>query len=275
MTGSDGGPYGVSTRVLLGAVEQRVEPGSADDADIGQYGHAQTLTARLVASYGARHGVDRDARRPAMAAVDWRCSRIRMAGEPELTEGRAMESLVGQLLVATPALRDPNFERTVVLLVAHEDGGALGVVLNRATEVPGRRGARRLGRAGRRAGGRLRGRPGAARGGDLPGPGPRPAPASMRGFSRVEGTVGTVDLSGDPDRMRDELIEVRVFAGYAGLVAGPARGGDRDRLVVRLRRAARRRLHRAARTTCGRWCCAARAACTAAVALYPADPTLN
>src|SRR4029450_1172808 len=43
---------------------------------------------------------------------------------------------VGHLLVATPGLRDPNFERTVVLLVAHEEGGALGVVLNRATEVP-------------------------------------------------------------------------------------------------------------------------------------------
>ncbi|HET8680619.1 MAG TPA: YqgE/AlgH family protein, partial [Micromonosporaceae bacterium] len=46
-----------------------------------------------------------------------------------------MRSLTGQLLVATPSLRDPNFERTVVLLVAHEAGGALGVVLNRATEV--------------------------------------------------------------------------------------------------------------------------------------------
>src|SRR5437762_12074995 len=50
--------------------------------------------------------------------------------------GSAMESLTGRLLVATPALRDPNFERTVVLLVAHEEGGALGVVLNRATEGP-------------------------------------------------------------------------------------------------------------------------------------------
>src|SRR6185369_144596 len=49
--------------------------------------------------------------------------------------GRAMESLTGRLLVATPALCDPNFERTVVLVVAHEEGGALGVVLNRATEV--------------------------------------------------------------------------------------------------------------------------------------------
>ena len=47
-----------------------------------------------------------------------------------------MESMTGQLLVATPTLKDPNFDRTVVLLVAHEPGGALGVVLNRATEVP-------------------------------------------------------------------------------------------------------------------------------------------
>ena len=30
-----------------------------------------------------------------------------------------MESLTGRLLVATPSLKDPNFERTVVLLVAH------------------------------------------------------------------------------------------------------------------------------------------------------------
>src|SRR5262249_40995806 len=37
------------------------------------------------------------------------------------------ERLVGHLLVATPALRDPNFERSVVLVVAHEDSGALGV----------------------------------------------------------------------------------------------------------------------------------------------------
>ena len=43
-----------------------------------------------------------------------------------------MASMSGQLLVATPTLKDPNFDRTVVLLVAHEPGGALGVVLNRA-----------------------------------------------------------------------------------------------------------------------------------------------
>ena len=43
---------------------------------------------------------------------------------------------------------------------------------------------------------------------------------STRGFNRVQGTLGTVDLSSDPDAMRDDIIEVRVFAGYAGWAAG-------------------------------------------------------
>lgn len=41
------------------------------------------------------------------------------------------QSLAGQLLLAHPVMRDPNFRRTVVLLSAHNDEGAMGVVLNR------------------------------------------------------------------------------------------------------------------------------------------------
>jgi putative transcriptional regulator len=134
--------------------------------------------------------------------------------------GQAKQSLTGQLLVATPALRDPNFERTVVLLVAHEEGGALGVVLNRATEVPV---AEVLGPWGTLArdpavvfeGGPVqpesaiclaRARPGAS--------------PPRRGFHRVSGVVGTVDLSGDPDTLRETVEGVRVFAGYAGWSPG-------------------------------------------------------
>jgi putative transcriptional regulator len=41
------------------------------------------------------------------------------------------ESLAGQLLLASPSLRDPNFARTVVLIGVHSEDGAMGIVLNR------------------------------------------------------------------------------------------------------------------------------------------------
>ena len=41
------------------------------------------------------------------------------------------ETLTGRLLVATPALIDPNFYRTVVLVVESGEDGAVGLILNR------------------------------------------------------------------------------------------------------------------------------------------------
>ena len=46
-----------------------------------------------------------------------------------------MTSFRGQLLVASPALLDPNFRRSVVLLAEHSDEGAMGVVLSRPSET--------------------------------------------------------------------------------------------------------------------------------------------
>lgn len=46
-----------------------------------------------------------------------------------------MASLRGHLLISAPALFDPNFRRTVVLIGDHDEDGALGVVLNRPTPV--------------------------------------------------------------------------------------------------------------------------------------------
>jgi putative transcriptional regulator len=46
-----------------------------------------------------------------------------------------MDSARGQLLIAGPALLDPNFWRTVVLVVEHNEEGALGLVLNRPSET--------------------------------------------------------------------------------------------------------------------------------------------
>ena len=45
--------------------------------------------------------------------------------------GRIKTTYVGQLLLANPALRDPNFKRAVILMSAHDAEGAMGVVLNR------------------------------------------------------------------------------------------------------------------------------------------------
>lgn len=46
-----------------------------------------------------------------------------------------MPSLQGHFLVASSQLGDPNFMRTVILMVQHDENGALGLVLNRATTV--------------------------------------------------------------------------------------------------------------------------------------------
>ena len=47
-----------------------------------------------------------------------------------------MASLAGRLLVASPRLVDPNFVRTVVALLNHDEQGAMGLVINRPTEIP-------------------------------------------------------------------------------------------------------------------------------------------
>jgi putative transcriptional regulator len=46
----------------------------------------------------------------------------------------AVEPVSGQLLIAGPTLLDPNFQRTVVLMIEHGPEGALGLVLNRTSE---------------------------------------------------------------------------------------------------------------------------------------------
>ena len=46
-----------------------------------------------------------------------------------------MKSFKGHLLVATPELLDPNFFKSVVLIVQHDEDGALGLILNRPTQT--------------------------------------------------------------------------------------------------------------------------------------------
>jgi len=46
-----------------------------------------------------------------------------------------MDSLQGQLLIASPRLADPNFARSVVVMVQHNDDGALGLIVNRPLQT--------------------------------------------------------------------------------------------------------------------------------------------
>ncbi|MGD9955563.1 MAG: YqgE/AlgH family protein [Candidatus Nanopelagicales bacterium] len=125
--------------------------------------------------------------------------------------------LAGRLLVAAPAMTDPNFARTVVLLLDHDEEGTLGVVLNRPSHVP-------VGAVLPSWDGRTTGADVVFGGGPvaedsalglalLPGPVDGPEP---EGFRRVAGPYGLVDLDIDPDGAAAELLAVRIFAGYAG-----------------------------------------------------------
>lgn len=54
--------------------------------------------------------------------------------DPRPGDTRPGTSLTGQLLVATPEMGDPRFQHTVILMVRHDEKGALGIVINRPLE---------------------------------------------------------------------------------------------------------------------------------------------
>jgi putative transcriptional regulator len=127
-----------------------------------------------------------------------------------------VSSLRGQLLVASPALLDPNFERTVVLIAEHDDSGAMGIVLNRTAELPVSEAAPVLADivepgAMVHAGGPVQ--PTAvvivAQFNDV-------ASAAMPVF----GDVGFVGGEPDFETLPDEIARARVFAGLAGWSPG-------------------------------------------------------
>src|SRR5260221_443205 len=53
------------------------------------------------------------------------------AVSPTSAQAPATASLAGQLLIASPSMADPRFERTVILMVRHDKNGAFGIVVNR------------------------------------------------------------------------------------------------------------------------------------------------
>jgi putative transcriptional regulator len=129
-----------------------------------------------------------------------------------------MSSLTGRLLVAAPSLEDPNFRRSVVLLLDHDGDGAVGVVLNRPSgtdlaEVMPQWALQVSGPAELFVGGPV----GEDRAVGLAvlGDGEQPD-----GFQPVSGRVGLLDLDTDADDILGRVVGARVFAGYAGWGSG-------------------------------------------------------
>lgn len=140
------------------------------------------------------------------------------------TDARAAP-LVGRLLVATPVIDEPTFSRTVVLLLqASAADGALGVVLNRPTEVDVAQvlpGWAELAAAPELVfdGGPVQ--PQAA----ICLARLRPGVADLSGLAPLASTLpgpglATVDLEGEPGDVAAALSRLRVFAGYAGWSTG-------------------------------------------------------
>jgi len=119
------------------------------------------------------------------------------------------------LLVATPALLDPNFADSVVLLLDVDENGALGVVLNRPSAVPVADVLADWGDVVAEPEVLFLGGPVSTEG--------ALAVALLRaeddvpvGFREVEGRLGLLDLDTPVELIDGSLQGLRIFAGYAG-----------------------------------------------------------
>jgi putative transcriptional regulator len=126
------------------------------------------------------------------------------------------ESLRGKLLVASPALVDPNFARSVVFITEYNDEGAMGIVLDRPSQTTVGEVAPQLADVA---------------GGDAPiyvgGPVQPNALVVLGEFADptaaawiVVADVGFASAETDLDELPDALRRARVYAGYSGWGAG-------------------------------------------------------
>ena len=124
-----------------------------------------------------------------------------------------MSSTAGRLLIASPLIRDPNFERSVILMIEHNADGALGVVLNNQSDTDVEEMLPAWAKLATAP-------PLFFFGGPV-------SPDSVIGLGRIVGgtgegfhsvveNVGPVDLNENPDELAHKVQEVRVFAGYSG-----------------------------------------------------------
>ncbi len=122
----------------------------------------------------------------------------------------------GRLLVATPPLEDPNFDRTVVYVLEHHDEGALGVVLNRPTGEPLAEPLDRWNELQAKPGSVFRGGPVEPDALIALALANAPVQEATDELAPVSGQVASADLTADPAFVAGQVSAVRVFRGYAG-----------------------------------------------------------
>lgn len=138
-----------------------------------------------------------------------------------MNESPPDESLaVGRLLVATPVINDPNFERTVVLMLQYDDtDGALGLVINRPTAASV---ANVLPEWSELvgpptvvfAGGPVSVESALALGGASG------AASEPPGWTPVVHDIGTIDLNRSVEELAPHLSTARIYSGFAGWAPG-------------------------------------------------------
>jgi putative transcriptional regulator len=140
----------------------------------------------------------------------------------------------GTLLLANTDLLEPTFRRSVIYVVEHNDGGTLGVVLNRPSETPVYNVLPQWVTLATKPKTMFIG-----------GPVKRDAalclatlrvgvdPAAVVGLRHVQGRIAMVDLDADPEIIAPVVEGVRIFAGYSGWTIGQLEGEiERDDWIV-------------------------------------------
>lgn len=126
----------------------------------------------------------------------------------------------GRLLLATPPLTDPNFDRTVVYVLEHHEDGAIGLILNRPTdEVLAEPLDRWID---------LQSAPSSIFAGGPVDTNAMIAMATTKELmsdstellTPISGLIASTDLSADPAIVAAHVDTVRIFRGYAGWGAG-------------------------------------------------------
>jgi putative transcriptional regulator len=138
-------------------------------------------------------------------------------GSDRATRDDVDMSTKGRHLLASPALTDPNFDRTVVFMLEHGDEGALGVVINRPSELPVAGTIDDWKDLAPEPSVIFVGGPVSAS--SVIAIATMPTDETSRHWNVVALGLGTVDLDSDPSEVPG-IEKVRMFAGYASWAPG-------------------------------------------------------